>query len=109
MAETAGADTVLDVKDEIVAGPGRYPHRDGIELESATSFPRHDVIGAGCIRTWKVFTALRYQPYLNQVICVIQIERIVVVVLLDKRAAPRLGTALFTLQAEDPKFEANLF
>ena len=39
----------------------------------------------------------------------IQIERIVVVVLLDKRAAPRLGTALFTLQAEDPKFEANLF
>ena len=46
------------------------------------------------LSTWKVFAALRDQPYLNHDVCVIQNERIAVVVLLDKRAAPGLGTAL---------------
>jgi hypothetical protein len=63
------------------------------------------------VSTGKVFAALRYQPYLNHDVCVIQNERIAVVVLLNKNGSPRprdpfsfmAGTCL------GPKFEANLF
>ena len=49
MTEAAAADAVLDVKDEIVAWTGSDAHGNRIEPERTASFPRNNMVGAGCI------------------------------------------------------------
>src|SRR6476661_8335605 len=49
MAEAAAAHAVLDIKDEIVAGPGSHAHGHGVESERVASLPRNHVVRAGSV------------------------------------------------------------
>ena len=52
MAKAAGAHSIRNIKNEIVAGPGRYAERDRIEIDLMARFPGDDMIGAGGITAY---------------------------------------------------------